>query len=225
MRLIVVTSLFLLVGGVSADDVLLSDGRVLHGSVVSVDQYFLKLRSADGTETSYQRAVVSGVRFGSASPVRGSAATTRGPRPSLGNKGVSSDSISIQQFLQQMSRDPDAEIRRIEDLFGITDSDRQQTPQQVIQALQNKGSVDQSVLSEVFRTFPLLNNPNAKRYFDDTLQGLISGEKSLEELRVDAIDARRKLRELRRFSGPENAAWLDNYSQVLDRFISESGQN
>ena len=70
----------------------------------------------------------------------------------------------------------------------------------------------------------IIENPVAKQYFDDTLQGLASGEKSLAELRADAIDARRKLRDLRSFLGPGDAVWLENYGQVLDRFIEQSAQ-
>lgn len=217
-----------------ADDLLLSNGKSIHGEIVTVDQYFVRVRSASGEEVSYPRSKVQGIRFvsSSAAPNRSNAeqaaaAATEALGSVIGGTAVDSNSgkkLSVEDFLRAMPRSPDAEIRRMESMFGVTAKDREQTPAEVVRALRYKGSVNREILNEVFRTFPLLENPAAKQYFDGTLEGLISGEKSLAELRADAIDARRKLAEMERFVGPGNDAMFRNYADVLDRFIQQSAE-
>lgn len=68
----------------------------------------------------------------------------------------------------------------------------------------------------------LAGNPEATRKYDELVNGLLSGQLSVGDLRQQAQTAATQLRELKRELGPEADASLDGYLQVLDSFIKET---
>lgn len=228
---------------VSADQLKLTNGQSVTGEVLLADKYFVKLKLSDGSEKSFPRQSISQISFGANDaltnsrrpstptalnqfqPANGPAQIAKQHPGEAGQNAKSSNGLQPADFVQSMPNSPDAEIRRIESIFGITDSDRQQTPQQVVDALRKAGGVDPAMIQEIKRTFPLLRNPVAEQYFDRTVADLASGRMTLSDLRADAVDARSKLNQLRQFVSPgEQSAMLDRYAAVLDRFIEQSAQ-
>jgi hypothetical protein len=68
----------------------------------------------------------------------------------------------------------------------------------------------------------LAGNPDAVRKYDEMVNGLLSGQLSVSDLRQQAQAAAAQLRDLKRELGPEADASLDGYLQVLDSFIKET---
>ena len=61
------------------------------------------------------------------------------------------------------------------------------------------------------KILPLLNSPNAMRFFQDKLQGLQSGALSIQDIRRDAIKARDQVKALTKGLGPEADQALADY--------------
>lgn len=224
MRHLLLVSLLAVPASLSADEVRLSNGRTMTGTVLRMDQYFVQIQRTGEDPVSLPRASVVSIGFGSApaaKPTLGQFAA-QGPNAKIPAAQGQPSGITPQQFRQQMPASPDSEIARIESMFGVTEADRQQTPEQVLEKLREAGSVDRRLMAEIYRTFPLLNDPTAKQYFEGTLNGLISGEKSLQEVRADAISARDKLQQLSSVLGADGDALIGRYRDVLDRFIEQT---
>ena len=68
----------------------------------------------------------------------------------------------------------------------------------------------------------LAGSPDATRKYDEMVNGLLSGQLSVNDLRQQAQTAATQLRDLKRELGPEADASLDGYLQVLDSFIKET---
>lgn len=68
----------------------------------------------------------------------------------------------------------------------------------------------------------LAGNPEAARTYDEMVNGLLSGQLNVSDVRRQAQAAAAQLRELKRQLGPEADESLDGYLQVLDSFIKET---
>jgi hypothetical protein len=68
----------------------------------------------------------------------------------------------------------------------------------------------------------LAGNPEAVRKYDEMVNGLLSGQLNVSDLRKQAEASAAQLRELKRELGPDADASLDGYLQVLDSFIKET---
>lgn len=206
-----------------ADLVKLSGGESVPCTVVSVDRHFVRVSEPNGNARSFIRAGVQTIFFGIDTEAD-NAAVMPADEPSRSTPAglPSHQRLVPEDFRREMPADPDAEIYRMERDSGVRAVDRQQTPADVVRQLQYDGQVPAETLDELFRTFPLLNDPQAKRYFDQTVDALITGEKSLEDLRQDAIAARARLEAVRNVLGPEGSSMIQNYTDVLDRFIEQA---
>ncbi len=69
---------------------------------------------------------------------------------------------------------------------------------------------------------PLLATPEASKYFNDTVKGLMSGTRSIGDLRKEAMRAREELKKATKGLGPDVDAAIAPYMQVLDGFIRET---
>ena len=68
----------------------------------------------------------------------------------------------------------------------------------------------------------LAGSPEAGAKFDETVNGLMSGQINMNDLRRQAQSSAEQLRELKRELGPDADESLDAYLKVLDAFISET---
>lgn len=205
----------------NADLVKLSGGESVTCTVVAVDRHFVRVTEPNGNARSFIRAGVQTIFFGidtANAAVMPADKPSRSTPPGLPNY----KRLVPEDFRREMPAEPDAEIYRMERDSGVRAVDREQTPADVVRQLQYDGQVPSQTIDELFRTFPLLNDPQAKTYFDQTVDALITGEKSLEDLRQDAIAARARLEAIRNVLGPEGSSMVQNYADVLDRFIEQA---
>jgi len=68
----------------------------------------------------------------------------------------------------------------------------------------------------------LAGNPEAVGKYNEMVNGLVSGQLSVSDIRQQAQSAAAQIREMKRELGPEADASLDGYLQILDSFIKET---
>jgi hypothetical protein len=95
----------------------------------------------------------------------------------------------------------------------------------VVRQLRAQGlNVDQ--VGDLQKQLPLLKEPAVKKYFDDTVQGLIKGDINVGDVRKEAVRVREEYRKTAKSLGPEGEKALEQalggYLQVLDKFIRET---
>jgi len=95
------------------------------------------------------------------------------------------------------------------------------SPEEVLKQFKTTG-VNPKDLKDIKKMLPLLATPEASRYFDDTVKGLLGGTKSMGDLRKEAIRARAELKKATKGLGPDVEAGVAPYLQILDSFIRET---
>lgn len=80
-------------------------------------------------------------------------------------------------------------------------------------------------VSELQKLFPELASPEASKYFDETVKGVMSGKKNIQDIRNDAIKARDELKKLTDDLGPDVEAATKPYLNILEKFIRETTPN
>jgi hypothetical protein len=68
----------------------------------------------------------------------------------------------------------------------------------------------------------LASSPEATDKYDEMVNGLLSGQLDMNDLRRQAQTSADQLRELKRQLGPDADASLDTYLKVLDAFVNEA---
>lgn len=89
-----------------------------------------------------------------------------------------------------------------------------------------KDGVNPKDLAALQQQFPALaTSPQAQKYFNDTVAGLVSGKLDVQDLRKDAIKARNELKalqaDLKKQLG-DDGGMLDGYLSILEKFIAET---
>jgi hypothetical protein len=84
------------------------------------------------------------------------------------------------------------------------------------------GGLNPRDVKELQQMLPLLATPEASKYFNDTVKGLMSGTRSIGDLRKEAMRARDELKKATKGLGPDVDAAIAPYMQVLDSFIRET---
>jgi hypothetical protein len=95
------------------------------------------------------------------------------------------------------------------------------TSEAVLKQLQSTG-VNAKDIGDIQKMFPQLANPDASKYFTDTVQGLIGGTKSIGDIRKEAIRARDELKKATKGLGPDVEAAAAPYLMILEKFIGET---
>src|SRR5437588_727355 len=75
-------------------------------------------------------------------------------------------------------------------------------PEEALKQLKAKG-VNPKDLNDLHQMLPLLATPEASKYFDDTVKGLLGGTRTIGDLRKDAMRARDDLKKATKGLGPD----------------------
>ncbi len=191
-----------------ADYVELVNGDLLHGEVVSLDDQDLRLMSDIHGAVIIARDKVAAIGFGDRRPPRPADDTARvnGRVRAAGGRIVAGDGANVTATV------PVAPA----------------SAQDIVRQLRASGLSPENI-AELQKAMPMLKDPGAKRYFDDTVKGLVEGDLNVEDVRKQAIRAREEYRKSVKGLGPEaekslNQA-LGGYLQILDRFIQDASPN
>jgi len=94
-------------------------------------------------------------------------------------------------------------------------------PEDVLKQLKTTG-VSPKDVNDIQKMLPLLAAPEASKYFDDTVKGLLGGTRSIGDIRKDAMRARDELKKATKGLGPDVEAGIEPYLKILDGFIRET---
>jgi hypothetical protein len=190
---------------VRADYVELVNGDLIHGEVVSLDDQELRLMSNIHGAVIIARDKVAGIGFGDRRPPRPADDAARvGTRTrAAGGRIVAGDGANVTATV------PVAPL----------------PAQDIVRQLRAQGLSAENV-AELQKAIPMLKDPGAKRYFDDTVKGLVEGDLNVEDIRKQAIRARDEYQKSIKGLGPDAERALNQafggYMQILERFIRES---
>lgn len=177
---------------VSADAIELVNGDRINGTVVGLTADELRLKSEVLGELKIPRTKVGAIYLGDFRPAAVATPTTAAT-----------------------SQPAAAPTSPLQSLGGGGES-----PEDLIRRIQKEG-INRGALGDIEKQFPLLADPAAKKYFNDTLTGLATGDKGVQDIRKDAVKARDVLIDLKKDLGPDGAA-LNGYLGILNKFIDET---
>lgn len=181
-----------------ADAVRLSNGDVLNGELVRVDEQIVLLKSETLGELKLEREKVVSIHLGDA-PVS---------LPAEAGRAKETAAPPADAALQQLLG------RRVTAPGRGGD-----TPEDVLRRLR-EGGVGAAEMRQLRQQFPLLATPEAGGYFESMVGGLVGGTRDLSDLRRDSVRARDELQDLKEELGePGNA--LNGYLSILDTFITQ----
>lgn len=198
-----------------ADGVVLTNGDILHGDVVSLNGEKLVLQSQSLGEITLQRPNVASIHFGDVRVDR--------QRPAVPAAAPLSPAAEAEHAAAVPGDQP---ARTPEELIGqLTGKNISPPPaggstEEALRQLQS-GGLGPQTLSEVQKALPLVNTPEVRDYFNSTVGGLMSGSLSIQDVRKDAVKARDTILDLKKDLGP-GADALNGYLSILEGFIEET---
>jgi hypothetical protein len=95
------------------------------------------------------------------------------------------------------------------------------SPEDVLKQLKTTG-VNPKDVKDIQKMLPLLGTPEASKYFNDTVKGLMGGTRSIGDIRKEAMRARDELKKATKGLGPDVEAGVAPYLQILDNFLRET---
>ncbi|MBX3439713.1 MAG: hypothetical protein KF861_19645 [Planctomycetaceae bacterium] len=185
---------------VRADSIELVNGDVIRGTVVSVDERQAVISSELLGQLRLDRSKLKSIRFGDQTA---SVPSTNG-QPQTDQK----PSASLEDLIRELTG------------RGSSD-DKAKPPALNLDELFQGGNLDLGGLQQLQKSLPLLSEPEVQKQFQKYMQGLMSGEMTLDDLRNDAADVRNGLKQLQKELGPRGQAF-DGYLDILDSFLNEA---
>jgi hypothetical protein len=85
-----------------------------------------------------------------------------------------------------------------------------------------RGGIDPQTMNEIKKTFPLLATPEASKYFENAVTGLMTGSLNVQDVRKDAIKAVGEIKKLEKELGPQVGQALQGYLGILEHFLRET---
>lgn len=199
-----------------ADTLRLANGDTIQGKVVAVDDQHVTIESENFGRLVLPRAKVVGMAFGDAAP-RAAAGKKSGEQPSIADVKIDPKD-KPEDILRKL-------IPRGFDLGAVKEMARGEkpaaNPEDVVRQLREAGGVDPAVRRELMMRIPGFTSPAVQGYFDKQVNGLMSGEISLGDIRNDAVKVRDQLEDLKKELGPSGQA-LDGYLGILNGFIQDT---
>ncbi len=206
-----------------ADSVQLTNGDLLNGEVMSLDARELKLKSEIHGQMTIARGKVAAVAFGEKNLLTELADAARAAAKQAANDraGVKSERVGG-GWVQAGSGNASAPGAGRPAAIGARDPlSGAQSTQDVLNELQRQG-VTGLDLDQFKAAFPVLKDPEARKYFDQKAGGLLRGEISVQDIRKDAIKARDDIKKATKGLGPEVEQALGGYLNILEDFIRET---
>ncbi|MEQ8790046.1 MAG: hypothetical protein RIC55_27365 [Pirellulaceae bacterium] len=213
---IVCTALLLAVSftAARADTLRLVNGDTISGKVVSVDDKNVTLQSDTLGRITLPRDKVAAMVFGdapAASPDK--QVDSAAPGDVKIDKNDKPEDIIRKLIPKGFNREA------IEAMAA--GAKRAVNPDDVIRQLREAGGVDPAIRRELSLKIPGFTAPAVQGYFDKQVNGLMSGDISLGDIRNDAVDVRDQLEKLKKDLGPSGEA-LNGYLDILNGFIQET---
>lgn len=95
------------------------------------------------------------------------------------------------------------------------------TAEEVVQQMRQQG-VQPQLINQVQEQIFGKASPEASRKFEEIMNGLTSGQISVQDLRVQAQNAIKQARDAKKELGGDAGEMLDGYIGILEKFVAES---
>jgi len=195
-----------------ADTLRLANGDTINGKVIAVDDKNVTLESETFGRITLPRSKVVGLVFGDAP-----AAT--GEQAEAAPAGVKIDKNDKPEDIIRKLIPKGFDRKAIERMAA--GAKKAANPEDVIRQLREAGGVDPAIRRQLSLQIPGFTSPAVQSYFDKKVNGLMSGDLSLGDIRNDAVDVRDQLEQLKKDLGPSGEA-LNGYLDILNGFIRET---
>jgi hypothetical protein len=94
----------------------------------------------------------------------------------------------------------------------------------VLQQMREQG-IDPALVSQVQQQVFGQGNPVASQKFNELMGGLISGSLSVGDIRAQAQDSIKQIKEAKQQLGPDAGDLFDGYLAILENFVAETATN
>ena len=94
----------------------------------------------------------------------------------------------------------------------------------VLQQMRQQG-IDPGLMSQVQQEVIGQGNPAAAQKFNELLGGLMSGSLSVGDIRAQAQDSIKQIKEAKQQLGPDAGDLFDGYLAILENFVAETATN
>jgi hypothetical protein len=221
--IVAIAAALLIVGWSRADSVQLTNGDLINGEVISVDARELKLKSEIHGQMTIARAKVSAVAFGEKNLLTELAEAAKAAARQAANDRAGGKAERVGGgWVQSGSGKAGAPAVGRPGALGSRDPlSGARSTQDVLNELERQG-VTGLDLEQFKAAFPVLKDPEARKYFDEKAGGLLRGDISVQDIRKDAIKARDELKKATKGLGPEVDQALGGYLNILENFIRET---
>jgi len=202
------------------DAIRLDNGDMLRGKIIKVTSDKVEFESGVLGKLSLDRKHVSGIVFDAAQPgvpaQAGAPAAAPGQAAKPGGQGQQ-PAESVQKLIRDLAPEKlgPRELKELE-----RGAKRNKTPEDVIEELRRDG-IAPGTLEAIHSAVPGLAAPEVQDHFNDRVDGLISGDLDIGDIRKDAEKAVADLEELQADLGPDGAA-LNGYLSILKGFIKKT---
>jgi hypothetical protein len=186
------------VASARADSLELVNGDHFRGTVVSVTQSNIEFQSETLGRVTLARSKVAHINLGE----------TAVPKPSTNGVASQAGPSLILQGKQNLSPAGAATTQ----------------PDAVLQQIRQEG-IDPALVSEVKQRVLGQGNPVAAQKFDELMGGLMSGSLSVGDIRAQAQESIKQIKDAKQQLGPEAGDLFDGYLAILESFVAETATN
>ena len=198
LRIAAVCLLLAAVARAAADSLDLVNGDHFRGTVVSVTQSNVEFQSETLGRVSLPRSKVAHINLGDA-PV---------PKPPTNGAAAQAGPSLILQGKQNLSATGAAATQ----------------PDAVLQQMRQEG-IDPALVSQVKQQVFGQGNPVASQKFDELMGGLMSGSLTVGDIRAQAQESIKQIKDAKKELGPDAGDLFDGYLGILESFVAETATN
>lgn len=95
------------------------------------------------------------------------------------------------------------------------------TVEEVVKQMREQG-VDAKIVKQVQEQIFGKASPEAANKFNETMEGLMSGKISVQDIRAQAVNSIKLIKEARKELGDDAGDMLDGYQAILEKFVQET---
>ena len=182
----------------AADSLDLTNGDHFRGTVVSVTQSNIEFQSETLGRVTLPRSKVAHINLGEAPVTKPS---TNAIAPHVGSSLI----------LQGTPNTGSAGVATTQ-------------PDAVLQQMRQEG-LDPALVNQVKQQVLGQGNPVASQKFDELMGGLMSGTLSVGDIRAQAQESIKQIKDAKQQLGPDAGDLFDGYLSILESFVAETATN
>jgi len=200
---------------VKADMIELTNGDHYRGKVMGMDSNNVDFLSEIQGRVHLPRNKVAQINFGEAAPRPVAGTNTTAP---VAVAPVTGSPVPVAPLILYGANSPYATNSPA---AGTPAPAGSATAEEVVQQMRQQG-VQPQLINQVQEQIFGKASPEASQKFEEIMNGLMSGQISVQDLRVQAQSAIKQARDAKKDLGGDAGEMLDGYIGILEKFVAES---